>query len=337
MIFMKARRIFRRRSVVYFFLFIFTATLSFPFSVVLLITGEVGGNAIYEMMVAGAEKAAQEKGFSLRVVEGGYNAARWEPLLTSLSASGIYDVVITFTEGMPHSVEKVARAFPSQKVVLIDGIAPKMDNVFSLGFRDEEMAFLAGVYAALMVQYHRWNFPEPTIGLLAGDIYPAMTERMKPAYEYGAKSVIPSIQVLFSVAGSWGDPNKGRDLSRAQYDQGAAIIFTIAGGTGVGAIQAAQEKGRYIIGVDSNYIHHAPNAILACALKHADRAMYDVIVRAFEGTLPFGKIERWGILEGGIGFTIEDPNFQRNTPQIIQDEMKAIIQKLVAGDVAPLP
>ncbi len=328
---------FRKRPLLFFFLFMCLATLSFPFSVVLLITGEVGGNAIYEMMVAGAEKAAQEKGFSLRVVEGGYNAARWEPQLTSLAASGIYDIVVTFTEGMPHSVEKVARAFPSQKIILLDGIAPKMDTVFSLGFRDEEMAFLAGVYAAQMVQYHGWSFPEPTIGLLAGDVYPAMMERMKPAFEYGAKSVIPSIHVLFSVAGSWGDPNKGRDLSRAQYDQGAAIIFTIAGGTGVGAIQAAQEKGRYIIGVDSNYIHHAPNTILACALKYADRAIFDVLIRAYDGTLPFGEIERWGILEGGIGFTIEDPDYLRNTPLMIQDEMKAIIQRLGDREVAPLP
>src|SRR6056297_3577293 len=115
-----------------------------------MITGEIGGNPIYEMMAKGAKEAAEEGDFNLKIVEGGYNPAKWEPTLISLAATGQYDVVVTFTEGMPKSVEKAAKMFQDQKFILIDGIAREMDNVFSLGFNDEEMAYLSGAFAALV-------------------------------------------------------------------------------------------------------------------------------------------------------------------------------------------
>src|SRR6056297_1261895 len=120
------------------------------FNVALMITGEVGGNPIYEMMVAGSKRSAEENGYDVKIVEGGYNASRWEQTLISLVATMQYDVVVTFTEGMPKSVERAATMFPSQKLILMDGLAPEIDNVFSLGFKDEEMSYLAGYFAGLV-------------------------------------------------------------------------------------------------------------------------------------------------------------------------------------------
>ncbi len=307
------------------------------YSVALLITGEVGGNAIYEMMVEGAMRASRELGFDVKVVEGGYNSAKWEPLLISLASTKSYDLIVTFTEGMPKSVEKAARMFPQQKFALIDGIAPDLPNVYSLGFKDEEMAYLAGYFAGLVTKS---SLPgantELKVGMIAGDIYPAMTEKMKPAYQNGAKNVDEKIEVLFSVAGSWSDPNKGAELAQMQFSQGVDVIFLVAGGTGVGAIQKAKEYGRYVIGVDSNIIHLSEDVILACALKKADVAIYDVLKRAYQGKLPFGHSERWGIKEGVIGFTFDDPSYLQNVPQQIREKMLDIFEQLKQGKIKPL-
>ena len=132
------------KSGITFVIMLFMVVSAFSFSVALMITGEIGGNPIYEMMVSGAESASAELGLDLKIVEGGYNSAKWEPNLIALAATGKYDLIVTFTEGMPKSVEKVADMFPGQKLALIDGIAPIKPNVYSLGFKDEEMCYLAG-------------------------------------------------------------------------------------------------------------------------------------------------------------------------------------------------
>jgi simple sugar transport system substrate-binding protein/basic membrane protein A len=320
-----------------FLVILMIGTLGFSYSVALMITGEIGGNPIYQMMATGAEAASKENGFELKIVEGGYNTAKWEPNLISLAATGKYDLVVTFTEGMPKSVEKVAKMFPNQKLALLDGIAPVLPNVYSLGFKDEEMCYLAGYFAGLITSS---SLPYANgalkIGLIGGDIYPAMTDRMIPSYTNGAKNTDPKIDVLFSAVGSWSDPNKGRELAQAQFGQGADIILAIAGGSGVGAIQEALATHKYIIGVDSNTIPLAPGTILACALKFADIAMKDVLTRAFQGTLPFGNSERQGIKEGVIGFTFDDPKYQELIPDEIKTKMLEIFEALKNGTLDPL-
>ncbi|MGC9383455.1 MAG: BMP family ABC transporter substrate-binding protein [Kosmotogaceae bacterium] len=310
-------------------------TVGFSYTAALMITGEVGGNPIYEMMVAGAEEAAREMGFDLKVVEGGYNAAKWEPNLISLASTGKYDLIITFTEGMPNSVAKVARMFPNQNLALVDGLVTEsIPNVFSLGFNDEEMAYLAGYFAGMITQSNleRAN-PELKVGLLAGDIYPAMTDRMRPAYIAGAKAVNPEIELVFSAAGTWSDPNKGQELAQAQFEQGVDVLHIIAGGTGVGAINKAAEMNKYIIGVDSNIIHFDPDTILACTLKYADKAIKNLLIRDYKGELNYGTYERWGIKEGVIDFTFEDPNYFENVPAEIKEKMRLLFAKLYCGEI----
>lgn len=294
------------------------------YNVGILIPGEIGGNPIYELVAAGAEKAEGTE-ISVKLVEGGYNPGKWEPLLRSMAASRKYDLLITLTEGMPDPVKRVAAEFPEQKIVLVDGILnEEIENVYSIGFRDEEMAFLAGIFAGLVTRSElAGSNPEHVVGLIAGDTYPAMTEKMKPAYEKGVKLVTPDAQVVFSVAGSWADPTKGKELAAEQYDKGVDIILSIAGGTGIGIIDEASTRGTYVIGVDSNIIPFKPGTILACALKHIDRVIYDIIVDASRGQLIYGKNIRVGVSEGVIGFTFEDENYKKYVPEWIREIVKA--------------
>ncbi len=55
-------------------------------------------------------------------------------------------------------------------------------------------------------------------------------------YEQGAKYIAPDIEVLQSFAGTWSDPLKGKELTLAQYDQGADIVMNVASGTGAGVL-----------------------------------------------------------------------------------------------------
>jgi simple sugar transport system substrate-binding protein/basic membrane protein A len=326
-----------KKNFIIFTLFLFLIGCALSFEVALMITGEVGGTPIYTMMVEGAKKSAEENGFELKIVEGGHNPAKWEQTLIGLVATMKYDVVVTFTEGMPKSVEKTAKMFPNQKLILIDGTAPLMDNVYSLAFKDEEMSYMAGSFAALVSESTMKNAnDEKKVALVAGDIYPGMTNKMKPAFEKGVKDIDKDSEASFVVAGSWADPNRGKDLAAALFSQGVDIVYGIAGYTSVGIIQEAGEQNRYFIGTDSNTIAMNPTVILACSLKAADVAIEKVLTNAFKSRLEYGTTDRWGILEGVISFTFDDPDYLKNVPKDIQQKMMEIYEALKEGAISPL-
>ena len=79
------------------------------------------------------------------------------------------------------------------------------------------------------------------------------------------------------------------------YEQGADIVFQIAGGTGVGVFEAAHEQGRYAIGVDSDQAVIVAETdpdqaehILTSMLKNVDFSVIRAVEMHMAGELPYG-------------------------------------------------
>ncbi|HNS35655.1 MAG TPA: BMP family ABC transporter substrate-binding protein, partial [Mesotoga sp.] len=83
-----------RRIFLLLLLLISAALAASKFSVGILITGEIGGNAIYELVQKGALGMASDE-IEIKIVEGGYNQSKWESMLVSLAALGKYDLLMT--------------------------------------------------------------------------------------------------------------------------------------------------------------------------------------------------------------------------------------------------
>jgi basic membrane protein A len=75
-----------------------------------------------------------------------------------------------------------------------------------------------------------------------------------------------------TTSAAWNDPAKGGELARAQFDRGADVVFAVAGGSGMGALQMAKEKGKLAIGVDSNQNYLHPGTMLTSMVKRVDNA-----------------------------------------------------------------
>ena len=103
-------------------------------------------------------------------------------------------------------------------------------------------------------------------------------------YEQGAKYIDPNIKVLQSFAGTWNDPLKGKELTLAQYEQGADIVMNVASGTGTGILEGAKEAGKYAIGVYLNQYNDQPCSVLTSMMKRVDNACYLIIKSVVEGT-----------------------------------------------------
>jgi basic membrane protein A len=224
-----------------------------------------------------------------------------EQMLRSLARKKL-DLIAAVGFSQTQAVQKVAKEFPTVRFVLIDSVA-KGDNVSSILFKEEEGSYLVGVAAAMASKSGK-------VGFIGGMDIP-LIRTFSCGYAQGAKSVNPKIENLSNMVGTtsaaWNNPAKGGELARAQFDRGVDVVFAVAGGSGMGTLQTAKEKGKLAIGVDSNqnYIH--PGTMLTSMVKRVDMAIYDSFMNMKNGTWKAG-ISYKGLKEGGVDWVVDKDN-----------------------------
>jgi len=199
--------------------------------------------------------------------------------------------------------------------------------VQSIVFKEHEGSFLVGMAAAMASKTGK-------VGFVGGMDIP-LIRRFALGYEEGAKYVNPKIEVFQNMTGTtpaaWNDPTRGGELARSQFDRGADVVYAAAGATGLGVLQAAKDKGKLAIGVDSNQDHIHPGTILTSMIKRVDLAVYETFKAAKEGSWKSG-VRSLGVAEGGVGYSID----QYNRSLITADMEKRLQQAradIVAGKI----
>lgn len=302
-------------------------------SVALIINGELGDEGFFDSANRGVKQAADELGVDTRVVETGFETSEWEPALRSAAASGDHDLIIVGTFPMVEILETVAAEFPDQRFVLYDAVLD-VDNVYSVTYAQNEGSFLAGAFAALVTTSDELEKADPdraTVGWVGGLDLPVINDFLV-GYEAGVAHVNDSVEILTSYAGDFGDPGRGLELASTQFNQGADIIFQVAGGTGIGVIEAAENQGKYAIGVDSNQNPLAPGTVLTSMMKNVDVSLFRAIELFVNDELPFGEVDALGIAEGGVGLA-KDELYEEHVPQSIKDRMTEIEAEIADGSV----
>lgn len=155
-------------------------------------------------------------------------------------------------------------------------------------------------------------------------------------YEQGAKYIDPDITILQSFAGSWNDPLKGKELTLAQYDQGADIVMNVASGTGTGVLEAAKEANLYAIGVDLNQDNDQPGHILTSMVKRVDTASYSVIKSVVDGSFEGGKTSYLEVANDGVSltdFSVIKKYLGEKFPEEIVQKTQELAEKIKSGEI----
>jgi basic membrane protein A len=319
-----------------------------PLKVVLFVNGVLGDKSFFDSAQRGVDRAVAELGVTAKTIEAGIDQTQWEPALVDAAANEDFDVMIVGTFQMIEFLEKIAPQYPDKKFFLFDApvnyegeaCAPnKCENVYSILYKQNEGSYLAGVYAgAMTTQEMEGMNPEPIIGSVGGQEIPVILDFMV-GYEQGARDTNPDIQVIRQFAGGWNDPAKGKELAKAQYSQGADIVFQIAGGTGQGVFEAAQEDGKYAIGVDSDQALIIADAdptqaehILTSMMKNVDNSLFRGLQMHLEGSTPYGTAESLGIVEGGVGLA-RNEYYEKHTPDAVKALVDEAEQKVINGEI----
>ena len=210
------------------------------------------------------------------------------PNMSSLADQG-YDLVFGVGFAQGEAVDTVANEYPDGRFVIIDvdqsTLPHKPKNVVGMLFKEQEVGYLAGYLAALTAKREGAS----TISSVGGMKEPPV-DRFIAGYQAGAKKADPSIKLLNGYSQDWDDVAKCKEQALNQIAAGSKIVFQVAGGCGLGALDAAKEKGVWGIGVDADQSYLGPH-ILTSAQKKVDQAVLLLIKEVQDGHLA-GRTER---------------------------------------------
>jgi basic membrane protein A len=269
--------------------------------VALVLSGFLGDKSFNDSAYEGLKRAESEFGIELKVLES-MNPADWESNLVAMAAEN-YDLVVGASTQLQEIIANYAGEFPDVKFAIVDGVV-KAPNVMSAIFAQNEGSFLAGAAAALFTT--KTDIPgvnsQKVIGWVGGMDIPVLHDFLV-GYEQGAAYIDPETRVLVAFAGSFNDPLKGKELTLAQYQQGADIVMNVASNTGNGILEAAHESKLYAIGVDLDQDDIYPGYILTSMLKRVDMGTYLITKAVAEGKFEGGVTLMMDINNGGISLT----------------------------------
>lgn len=303
--------------------------------VVNLINGVLGDKSFFDSADRGLQRVmADFPQVQVKTIEAGIDPARWQAALEDAAANEDYDVMIIGTYQMSEFLEILAPQYPDKYFIIydvsVDYSKADLSNVYSVTYKQNEGSYLAGVYVGLMSE-------SGIVGVVGGQDIPVINDFIV-GYEQGARANGVS-NVIIQYAGGWNDPAKGKELALAMFQQGADYVFQVAGGTGVGVFEAAQEMGKFAIGVDSDQaliIAETDPAqaefIPTSMLKNVDNSLYRAMSMYIEGTLPFGEAEALGVAEGGVGLA-KNEFYDRMTPDEVKAAIEQVEAELLAGNI----
>src|SRR4029079_7710477 len=165
-----------------------------------------------------------------------------------------------------------------------------------LAFSVEQAGYLAGHLAALVLTL---SPGEEVISSVGGQRVPSV-ERWIAGYQAGARGANPCVETLNSYTDDFVDPAKDRSVALSQIAKGSRVVFQVASTCGLGALEAASERGIWGIGVDVDQSHLGPH-ILPSALIRFDVAVFDTIEALARGTLETGRTSHFSLENLGVG------------------------------------
>jgi len=313
-----------------------TYTKDNPLKVALVIHGNLGDKSFLDSAAAGVRKAAAELPVTAKIIEAGLDRSKWQPAFAD-AADDDYDVIIVGTFDMTGFLVDIAPQYPDKKFMIFDD-APDftkadLGNVLAIQYRTSTGGYLAGFAAAKISKSGK-------LGEILGVEGDTVVE-FAVGFEQGAKAANPNISITRAVAGSFSDPAKGKELALAQMNDGCDIIFPIAGGTGVGALQAVRDAtgGQLAVGVDSDQAAifeptdpKQAAVIFTSVEKRVGQSLYEALQQTIAGSAPFGKSILLGLQDGAVGIS-KNAQYEKLVPADVRALVDEQEKKIISGEI----
>jgi basic membrane protein A len=275
----------------------------------------------------GLKRAQRELGAQIQVAES-KSPADYIPNLASFARRD-FDLVVGVGYTEIAAMGSVAKRFPDTHFAIVDvsdkDLAGSPPNVLGLLFHEEQVGYLAGYLAGLEAK----RLPgSDLIGSVGGEKQPPV-DRFIAGYQAGGKAADPSLKAANAYSQDFNDQAKCKALAQNQISAGAIAVFAVAGGCGLGSLDAAKQAGIWGIGVDADQSFLGPH-ILTSATKKVDHAVFLAIEDVANGTFHGGDVV-YGLKQGGVGLGKISPKVPKSEIEAV-DKVK---QQIIAGEIVP--
>ena len=292
--------------------------------------GQLNDRGFNQLAYGGLKRAEQVLGVKGRVFESA-SPADYVPNLSAFARQG-YDLVVAVGFDQAAAVAKAAAAFPKTHFAIVDvsngDLTGKPANVRGLVFKEQEAGYLAGYAAALQLK----GTPAPhVIGSVGGQKQPPV-DRYIAGYQAGAKAADPTIKPLNGYSQDWVDQAKCKEVALQQIASGAKVVFAVAGGCGLGVLDAAKEKKVWAIGVDADQ-GYLGKQVLTSALKKVDQSVFLTIQDVQDGTFKGGGDSVFGLDRDGVGVGKFSPAAKAGLAAAVAK----VRQQIISGVVKDIP
>jgi basic membrane protein A len=231
---------------------------------------------------------------------------------------------------MGEATHQAAEEFPDTSFGIIDFAyggegceetnSCELPNLQGLVFKEQEAGYLTGYLAGLVTESN-------TVSSVGGIKIPPV-DRFIAGFQKGALDANPDVTTLNAYSEDFVDQAKCKEVALDQIAEGSDVVFQVAGGCGLGALDAAQEEGIWGIGVDADQAFLGDH-VLTSALKRVDQAVFQTIEAVVDGSFAGGGVSVFGLAEDGVGLGETSPN----APAEAVAETEAQIDPIVAGEV----
>ena len=289
--------------------------------------GQLNDRGFNQLAYQGLKRAERELGIKIKVAQSN-SPGDYIPNNSTLARQG-YDLVIGVGFAQGDAIDATAVKFPKTRFAIIDvdqqTLKHKPPNVVGLLFKEQEVGYLAGYLAGL--EERRRAGPD-VISSVGGFKEPPV-DRFIAGYQAGAKEADPAVQLINGYAQTWDDTAKCKELALTQISRGAGVVFQVAGGCGLGALQAAGEHKVWGIGVDADQSFLGPH-VLTSAIKRVDEAVFRTIKSVVDGTWQGGRSAVFGLEQEGVGLGKVSPKI----PKTDLAALEQVKKRIRAGEIS---
>ncbi|MFF4964907.1 BMP family protein [Streptomyces sp. NPDC001037] len=293
--------------------------------------GGRGDRSFNDSAARGADKAKKEFGGEIKelTAKTSDTEADREQRLSDMAEAG-YSPIIGVGYAYAASMSKVAAKYPKTSFGIVDSVVDAK-NVDSITFTEEQGSYLAGVAAALKTK-------KDHVGFIGGVDVP-LIKKFEAGYVQGVKDTNSKIKVDTqylshgSDTSGFASPDKGKEAAQGMLDNGADVIYSAAGSSGNGAIEAVNGvKGAWAIGVDSDQysipgLAKYKNSILTSMVKNVDLGVYD-FVKSVHDNKPLTGTNTYSLSKDGVSLSTSGGFIDD-----IQAKLDAAKKKIVDGSV----
>jgi basic membrane protein A and related proteins len=292
--------------------------------------GRFNDKGFNQNQLTGMKKAAKDLKISYRAVES-RSAGDYLPNMASLARQG-YNIVISAGFLLADATEQVAQQFPNTKFAITDysvsNFKSKPTNIEGLTYATNQNSYLIGCLAAKVAARQG----KKNISVVGGQSIPPVVI-FAAGYKAGAQKCVRGTTVQIQYSEDFLDQAKCKNIANNQIDAGSQVVFSVAGPCGLGALDAAKERGKWGVGVDVDQSFLGTH-ILTSAVKRVDQGIFLAVKGAKSGKgYKKGGDLVFNLKNGGVG--LGKISKKAKIPKAWITQINKLKAQIIAGKIKP--